>query len=149
RICKRGLGGGSMYLKRLTPLLVFVLFSLNAMGEDCLQGFTTSGRQDLRRPWPIDIHGERHTQIQQAIGRHSKNVQFCFERFGDLPAPIQFTITADGFAVDIVTIKSLTAQCLAKMLVTIQLPKYPCELNVPYQWDGQLPLVNAERRVFP
>lgn len=128
------------------PLLLFV--SLTASAEPCLQGIKSFGAQDLRRPWPVKVHEERHAQIQEAIARSARSTENCFERYGDLPGPIVFSISGENIKVDDSTVRTPTGACLAAMLRSVQLPEYPCDMNVAYQWDGKLPLVNVERKTY-
>lgn len=134
--------------KLVIVLALCLAGGISQAAEVCLQG-TISGQKDLARPWPLQIHGERHTQIQRAISAHSRNAQYCLERFGDLPGPIQFSIPANGvIEVEDSSIKSPAGECIAKMLRVVRVADYSCDMNVTYKWDGKFPLVNAERIEF-
>lgn len=129
-------------------LSVLFLAPLSHAAEVCIPG-TISGTMNLANPWPILEHGERHTQIQRVIAIRGANARYCTERFGELSRPIQFSVHASGvIEVDMATVQSPTAECLASMLKNVRAGVYNCDLNVPYKWDGKLPLVNAERREF-
>ncbi|HPI41628.1 MAG TPA: hypothetical protein PLJ21_12540, partial [Pseudobdellovibrionaceae bacterium] len=78
--------------KYLILLVSFMIASGAFAAELCLQG-TISGQKDLATPWPLQVHGERHTQIQRTISLHKRNAQYCLERFGDLQKSIQFLVS--------------------------------------------------------
>ncbi|MCB0391770.1 MAG: hypothetical protein KDD58_10780 [Bdellovibrionales bacterium] len=134
--------------KYLFLLASIMLSSSLLAAELCLQG-TISGQKDLATPWPLQVHGERHTQIQRTISIHKRNAKYCIERFGDLPEAVQFFVSANGsIDVDESTVKSEAAECIAEILRNVSVGNYSCDMSIPYKWNGKFPLLNAERIEF-
>jgi hypothetical protein len=129
---------------RIIAFVILVLFNQAAhSAESCFPGATISGFKDLARPWPLDAHQERHTQIQKAITKYGRNIQLCQNRFGDLPQSIQFQVSSDGsLSVRESTVTSETEKCIGEILSQINVGEYPCELGVTYKWTGKFPLIN-------
>jgi hypothetical protein len=136
--------------KYLILLVTFMISSGALAAELCLQGtISGSGQIDLGSPWPLPVHGERHSEIQHVISMHKKHLYFCRERFGDLQKPVQFNVSASGSIEPIESsVSSEAGECVAEMLKNVNVGNYSCELNVPYKWDGRFPLINVERIEF-
>lgn len=76
-------------------------------------------------------------------------MQYCFEEFGDLSKPIQFSVSANGtIEVKESSVNSNAAECIANMLKKVRVENYACDMNVLYKWNGKFPLLNTERVEF-
>lgn len=124
----------------LLPLLFLSMTSHST--ENCLSE-TIIGEMDLIRSWPLHAHGDRHTQVQQAISSRIDKVRYCLGGLENLSPSIHFFVPANGrLQITETSIKSTTAECIANVLRDISVGYYYCDMNFPYKWNGTFPFGN-------
>lgn len=128
---------------KLLILLPLISMSMTSQAANNCFPETIIGEMDLMRPWPLQAHGDRHTQIQQAISSSIDKVRYCLGGLENLSPSIQFFIPANGrLQIGETSIKSTAAECIANVLRDVRVGYYYCDMNVPYTWNGTFPLGN-------